>query len=515
MSKIMDKYAARARALSKRHVPLVKATVGADTAAALVKGTALDVDFREFVRMAWPIVNPGTELIWNWHIDAICGCLEAVEYGRIKRLVINIPPGLMKSCLTTVLWPVWRWTKRPSRRIMSVSHTLSLSERDTRISRELIASQWFQDTFIPTWVLKDDENKKLSYVNSAFGSRKGLAVASKGFTGFRADSMIIDDPLDASAIQDGRLNIQDAVEKVNNWYDDVASTRLDNPEKADIVLVMQRLHEIDLAGHLLGSGNWEHLCLPEEYDPDAVVPIPTGMKDPRTEKGELLFPQYHTRQFCNEKRDRLGPVQYDAQYNQNPTPTNGDYFHRDWFTLSDAVPQASDFSMIMISIDATFIGGKTSDNVSIGVWGIHGTARWRIDEYCKQLNFTDTKAAIIAMYQRYPSAAAVLIEDKANGPALICDLRNIINCIVPVSTNNESKELRAFSVQGIVMNGHVWLPASAPWLEDYLKEMSGFPRRMHDDRVDETTQLLRYVRDAMLVGSAGASFEAGGLRPPM
>ncbi len=521
MSRIMSKYAERARLISRRQVPLVKATVGADVTVAQSKGTALDVSFKEFLQLAWPELNPGRPLQWNWHLDAICECLEAVEAGQIKKLVINLPPGLGKSMVTSVMWPVWRWTKRPSRRMLSFSHTLTLVERDTSLSRTLIASDWFRDTFLPPWTLKVDQNRKICYANSAFGTRQGLAVASKGTTGFRAESMIIDDPLDASAIQEGRINIQEAVERANSWYDNVASTRLDNPDKSDVVLIMQRLHEMDLSGHLLGSGKWENLCLREEYDPVSIIVPPIGITDPRSAKGALLFPSFHSPTFCEEQRQRLGPVHYEAQYNQNPTPSTGDYFDRDWFKISSAVPKAEDFPMVIISVDAAFEGTKTSANVSIGVWGVYESARWRIDEYNTKMDFYDTKQAILMMYAKYPTAAAVLIENKANGPALISDLtpRDVhqpsIPCIVPISTGSESKELRALSVQAIIKNGHVWLPADAPWLEAYLREMSGFPRRTYKDRVDETTQVLKYLRDSYQSCGAMASFEASGLRPPM
>ena len=516
MPDIIKSLAVQAEKQSRRLVPLVRATSEADNEAARATYSGNVMSFREFVELAWPIINPGRPLRLNWHIEHICRCLQAISDKEIKRLIINIPPGLAKSVLVSVLWPVWRWMRKPSHRFLTFSHTLKLSQRDALRSRDIIQSDWFNVSFAPSWSIKDDQNEKGHYMTSAGGLRHALAVASKGSTGHRGDTVIIDDPLDATAVLEGKINLQEQVEKVNEWFSGVIRSRIDDPDQAEFVVIMQRLHENDLSGYLQRSGKWNVLSLPAEYDPDEVVPMPLGLVDPRKERGELLFPMFHSQDFLDEQKspDGMGPVHYMAQYNQNPTPRKGDYFYDDWFQCAQP-PPVDEFEILAMSVDATLMDKQSSDNVSIGVWGRRGLDWWRLDEINEKLDFRSSKDAIRIMYQKWPTVAFVLVENKANGPALISDLRDEIPVLVPFSTKMDSKIVRVLNIQAFVQNKHLWLPIDAPWREAYIKELTGFPRRSRDDRVDETSQLLIHTKSMMDVSHMYQSFNPTGIIPPL
>ncbi len=452
-----------------------------------------DLSLSEFVREAWPIIEPGRELTWNWHIDAICKHLEAVTWGEIKDLLIAIPPGMMKSLLVSVMWPAWAWTQRPSLKYISCSYAMDLATRDSVRTRDILQSDWYKETFRPGWRLKGDQNVKTRYETTAGGGRQALSIGSQT-TGFRADGWIVDDPLNASAVLEGKVNVQDAVEAANRYIGGVLATRINNLATGFRVVIMQRLHELDPIGFLSESGDFEELILPMEFEPERRCHTSIGFTDPREKEGELMFPELFPQSELDKKKSpyELGPTGYSAQYQQDPTPAKGDVFDRAWFGFWEQLPA---LTAKIISVDCSFKDSKGTDYVVIQVWGANGPNRYLIEEVRGRMSFTATRDAIRAVYARHPDTAAILIEDKANGPAIIDALKNEIRIIVPVEPLG-GKVPRAKAVQPIVEGRCVFLPGNWPdaQREDWLKEVTGFPRRTHDDRVDGLSQALNYMR---------------------
>jgi predicted phage terminase large subunit-like protein len=442
--------------------------------------------FAEFVRHAWPVLEPGVELVWNWHLDAICEHLEAVSDGRIQKLIINIPPGHAKSVLVSVLWPVWMWLRDPSWRVLALSYANDLALRDNTRARNVLESEWFRDTFQPTWSLSSDQNVKSRYTNTATGERFAGAVGAK-LTGFRGDCIVIDDPISEP---DSRSETKR--EKALQWFGKTTTTRLNDLENDPVVIIMQRLHEDDLTGHLLrdnDDGEWEHLCLPSEYDPARHSSTSIGWEDPRTEPGELLFPERFpvTALEKLKKPTKLGARGFAGQHQQQPSPDEGDIFKREWWQHWQTLP---DFDAVIQSWDCTFKDTKTSDYVVGQVWGKKGASYYLIDQVRARMGFAATKAAIIAMKSRYPQSTKILIEDKANGTAIIEMLKAQIPGIIAVNPKG-GKEARANAVQGVVEAGQVFLPPkSTAWVEGLIDETASFPNGSHDDQVDALTQAL-------------------------
>ena len=462
---------------------------------------------RDFVKYAWPILEPETPLVWSWHVEAICDHLEAVSAGEIKRLLINVPPGHAKSLLVSVFWPAWVWTRRPSWRALFASYKAELAIRDSVRCRSVIQSDWYQTAFRPEWKLSGDQNVKSYFQNSATGARQSIGVGG-GATGFRGDAVVVDDPLKAD-----EWPSPDELEKVISWWDFQMSSRLNDMSKGVRVVIMQRLHERDLSGYLLERGGYEHLCLPSEYDPGRSCVTSIGFRDPRTERGELLFPARFDASVIAEAKRDLGPYGYSGQHDQSPTPAGGSIVREGWLRYwypddmtppmpvvvmtkdgAREVPQAPlprRFDTRIQSWDLAFKGSASSDFVAGHVWAREGARFYLLDRTHARLDFPATLGAIRDMSARHPVALEKLVEDKANGPALIATLRDEIPGLIPVSPDG-GKEARLHSVAPLFAAGNVWLPhpAVCPWVSEVVAELVRFPRAPHDDDVDAATQAL-------------------------
>jgi hypothetical protein len=287
-------------------------------------------DFHYYVCKVWPIVEPETKFVDNWHIGIICEYLQAVTNLQIQNLIINIPPRHMKSLLVSVFWPTWTWTFAPQVRWLTGSYADPLAVRDALKSRRIIQSAWYQERFGSSFSLTGDQNMKSRYENNRTGYRLAFGLGG-AITGEGGDIVVVDDPLKA---QDAD---SDAVrERVNEIFDGTVSTRGNDPRTVRRVVIMQRLHENDLTGHILekakepGANQYEHLCLPTEYEPARFFSS-IGLADPRSVPGELLWPErFGPRENAAAHAD-LGPRGYAGQHAQRPAPAGGNIYQVDWW----------------------------------------------------------------------------------------------------------------------------------------------------------------------------------------
>ncbi len=280
--------------------------------------------FREFVRQAWPVVEPATPFVPGWHIDAIIEHLEAMSRGQIRNLLINVPPRHMKSLLVSVFWPAWEWILFPERRWLYSSYAAQLSIRDSVKCRRLIESPWYQKNWGKVFALTSDQNTKGRFDNNRSGYRLATSVGGAA-TGEGGDRIVCDDPHNVQEAE------SDAIRKATvDWWDVVISTRVNDPKTAVKLVVMQRCHQQDLSGHLLEQGGWEHLCLPAEYEgPGRVTSI--GWSDPRTVHGELLWPERFGPNEIESLKISLGSYAAAGQLQQRPSPSGGGLIKRHWF----------------------------------------------------------------------------------------------------------------------------------------------------------------------------------------
>lgn len=314
---------------------------------------------REFQRRAWKVVEPSTRYIPNWHIDAIADHLTAVLSGDIRRLLINVPPRCEKSLNVSVFWPAWAWIDNPSLRWLFTSYGQELATRDSLKCRRLIQSKWYQDRWGDVFRLTSDQNVKTRFENDKTGYRVATSVGGMG-TGEGGSVVVADDPHN---VKEGESEVKR--ESTLLWWDEVMSTRLDDPKTGALVIVMQRVHDGDLAGHVLAQGGYEHLCLPMEYEGTACVTV-LGKVDPRTEDGELLWPERFGATEVEDLKLRMGPYAAAGQLQQRPSPRRGGMFERDWFEIVESAP-STDMEWVRYWDKAgTAGGGKFTAGVLIG-----------------------------------------------------------------------------------------------------------------------------------------------------
>lgn len=447
-----------------------------------------------FVRQAWHVIEPGTPLIWNWHLDVMCDHVQALLEGRLGKnnLVINVPPGSMKSTIVSVCAPAWMWLKTPGWRGIFCSGSEGIALRDSMKCRDLITSEWYQQAFRPSWKLTADQNAKGFYKNTCTGWRKALPAGAR-ITGERGDTIIVDDPNDAA-----ETFSKPAREKVKTWWDNAAANRVSNPITGTRLLIQQRLHEEDLTGHVLASDPdaWDRLVIRQEWekpqatDPDH-EPTTLGWVDPRTQEGELFFPERFPVSVVEGERRRLGSFSYAGQHQQRPTPAEGAIFRKGFvqFFHPEALPK---FRRIVLSFDTAFKEAEENDYSVAFAMGETETGFYILDRWKERASYPALKEKARTMGDRW-KPTAILIEDKASGQSLIQELKTTTRLpIVPVKVDRD-KVSRAHAVVPLWEAGKVYVPHGAPWVDDFLANLYGFPKMAHDDDVDAFDQGLTYL----------------------
>ena len=362
---------------------------------------------REFVRQAWPVLEPSTPFVDGIHVRAICDHLQAVTDGRIRDLIMNVPPGHAKSLLVCVFWPAWMWIDRPQTRFLFASYAAGLSVRDSVKCRRLIESEWYQRRWGDRYQLAGDQNEKHRFENDRTGCRIATSVGGSA-TGERADIVVVDDPHSVDQAESD-LERRSAVE----WFNGTMCTRLNDFATGHKIVVQQRLHESDLTGDLLAKGGYEHLCLPAEFEADRRCTTTIGWTDPRQEDGELLWPEKISRTHLEVLKTSLGSYRYAGQYQQRPSPVEGGIFKARWWRywrpahmelvpvpvrLPDggtaqvqAVAVPAEFDTMQQSWDMAFKDKDGNDYVVGQVWGTKGADRFLLDQIRARLDMPGTK----------------------------------------------------------------------------------------------------------------------------
>ena len=443
-----------------------------------------------FVHFAWPIIEPATEYKHNWHIDAICEHLEAVSDGEIKRLLINMPPRYMKSICVSVMWPVWEWIRHPSTRWLFSSYASSLSTKHSLDRRTIIQSPQYQHFYGDRFKLTDDQNVKTEYNNNKrgymFSTSTGGAATGKG-----GDRIVIDDPLNPKEAG------SDALRTIaNTFFDQTLTTRLDDKKKGAIVIVMQRLHERDLSGHVLEQGGYVHLNLPAEAPHKTMIYFPKTGKTFERPKDHILFEEREGKPELEQQKRALGSYGYAGQYQQDPSPADGGLLKRIWWKYYNEMPSLNAFHTVLLSMDCTFKNLETSDYVVIQIWGRIGAKKYLLDQARFKADFPGTIKRLKDMVRKWPQAKRKLIEDKANGSAVISALKDSIDGIIAVEPKG-GKIARAQAVSYTIEAGDVYIPSKelAYWIDDFVEECVKFPKGSNDDQVDAMTQALTELNE--------------------
>lgn len=445
-----------------------------------------------FVKAAWPIVQ-STDYEDNWHIRVIANRYQEVsEAPHGDRVILNIPPACMKSLLTCVFWPAWEWIHRPATCFMFASFDQRLVNDSAKKVIDIITSDWYRS------IWGDRLRKGSRAISMVESDDRGFifttSVKGKG-TGRHGHIRIIDDPT-----KPANASITSAdLEGTNRWHGSTWISRVKDPTKIKEVVIMQRLHEDDLSGHLLKSGRYDHLCFPMRFDAARANRL-----DPRRAPGELLWPKRYPVEAVRTLEEDAGPIVAAAQYGQSPHAEGGSIFAFDkwgtkyWAPSSEAarlkcraLPKGG---TIYQSWDLAFKKTEGSDFVSGGVWLVHENDFYLLRIINERMSFTESVGAVQETSREFPDGYTKLIEDKANGPAVEDQLKDQIPGLTLVPPAG-GKLSRAHACTRFFKAGRVFLPHYEidPKVVGYLAQLRVFPRGRNDDMVDMTSQFLNYI----------------------
>ena len=528
----------------------------------------------DFVQLFWPIAIPQAKrCIWGPHMQAVCEELEALvresdrrrlveadihdnetdaeratariesELGQLPRLrlVINIPPRHSKSAIISKLFQAWRWLQRPQEQSIALAAAETLIQRDGMALRRVVTSPEYVKLAAKVrrgqgkeaWSLRTDQNAKKKFDTTEGGTRQGFPVGGK-FTGADADAIIIDDPHDVDEAMKGTSEqIKKRMEEVRNFYIDKVQDRLNSEFSGYIILIMQRLHDEDLAEYMSAEGA-AVVCLPSEYDPQHPQAYQQGTQwhpgaahnpadrfaytydgDWRTEPGELLNPARFPRTVL-ERKKRESPIGYAAKHDQRPMPASGNQIRRDFFTERyRAAPfqLAATADEVWISADAAKKAKKTSDFHAIHVWARKGAKYYLLDRVCERMTYPTYEQTMDDLHNKWSNwRTGSLIEDTANGTTYLQCRRATVPVLIPFHPNSDtpgkdkSKGARAVYIERAGEAGQIVLPDArqAPWVEAFVAAITSFPYGSHDDDVDAASQLIMRW---LLESSQGQSYD--------
>lgn len=515
------------------------------------KAQLLDLDRTEseeslyvFLKTAWPYMDPG-KWIDGWHLDAICEHLQAVVDGQIRRLIINLPPRHGKSLLLSVAFPAWTWaqpiktaTCGPGVPFLYASYADKLSLRDSVKCRRLIESPWYQARWGHRFQIASDQNTKSRFTNNQGGERLITSIGA-GVTGEGGNIICIDDPNAANDIAS-----EATTEETINWWTTAMPTRLNDPETGAYIIIQQRLAENDLTGHIQENEleGWTQLILPGRYEPERNFTTSIGWSDPRTEPGQLLWPERFSEAALRRLEVTMGPWTFAGQIMQRPEPKGGGIIKSDWWRLwdKDRFPK---MDFIIATLDTAYTTKEQNDPSALIVWGIFSADTQvqptrAIDkdnklQYREDLFGMDTAYAAgapkvmmmtswVARLELHELVAKVaktctktpeggipvdllLVENKASGISVAQELRRLYSnenfSVQLFDPKSQDKMARLYSVQHLFAEGLIYAP-DTKWAQAVIKQCGQFPKGTHDDLVDCVSMGLRTLRDMGLLARA-------------
>lgn len=473
---------------------------------------ALTTDFTAFAKAAWPILEPGNPLSWSWHYDLIAEHLMLCATKKLHRLIINIPPRTLKSLLVTVMFPAWVWARDPSNSFVCASYAQGLSEEHSVKRRRLLESAWFQRLWGHRVWLQKDQNQKSKFQNNFQAQMYATSVGGT-LTGMGGNYLISDD-----AIKPDEVASEPVLASLHSWFTNTWRSRLNNPSEDVMIIVEQRTGELDLTGFCLEADKvltdqgkapeWTVLCVPLEADEEAIDPrtgvqtftYPISGKVKRRALGDVLQPDRFTPAVVAAWKVRR--VIWATQYQGRPMPLEGNlikrsevryYGGKDPLTGIDDPDMPLRFDTVLTSTDCSFKDTKTADYVCVGTVGVKGPDRFVLDVVTKHLDAPATEKEINRQRLRW-RARVNLIEDKANGPAVISSMRKKVPGVVAVDPQG-GKISRMYGIMGEWQAGNWYVDRNAAWCEPFVESITKFPGARHDDDVDMMTQAATYLQN--------------------
>lgn len=495
-----------------------------------------------FVRKFWYVLEPGRELVDGWPLQAICAHLEAVTNGDIQKILMNVPPGFMKSLLTEVFWPAWEWGPRgmANMRFVSFSYSAMLTERDNRRFKDLILSPEYQAMWGGKLGFTLFKQGETLVTNDKSGWKLATSIGGVG-TGERGDRICLDDPHNVREAESDPVRTSTV-----QWFRESMSNRLNDMQRSAVVVIMQRVHEGDVSGAIITDlrDEYEHLLIPMEYD-GRRYHTSIGWTDPREDDGELAWPSRFPAKTVSGMKKTLGHYAYASQYQQTPVPRGGGIFRYEWWQDWGNPDDFDDphfkrfpaFDYIVASLDGAYTEKDENDYSALTVWGVfydngllteqtkvinaHPLANElgvKTASRTEQRSMQDSpKIMLVTAWQarltlhelvakvadtcKKRGVHRLLIEAKGPGISVAQEIRRLhagsgwgVQLIDP---GRSDKVARAYSVQPMFEDEMVYTPNWPPreWAEMVKDQMGSFPKATHDDLTDSATQALKHLRD--------------------
>ncbi|QOD37862.1 phage terminase large subunit [Candidatus Wolbachia massiliensis] len=477
-----------------------------------------NISFLKFIELCFQTVVPGCEYNDYQYIKVIADRLEAAHVGKMRRIIFNMPPRSMKSMCVSVAWPAWILGHQPTARIIVASYSQRLSEKHSLDTRCVMQSSWYRELF-PEVELSTEQNTKYKFQTVQRGYRIATSVGGT-LTGEGGDFIIVDDPLSSAQALSETLR-----KRATNWFDQTLVPRLNDRKKGVIVLVMHRLHQEDLTGHLLSKPKniWHHICLPIiaenkeiiysiKKPAHPVIRVTTngytsnkswisasrvGMIPPvilySREEGQLLYPLDEGKEEIEMMKVELGSYAFAAQYQQNPLPFLSGMIKPEWLKRYKKFPD--NLSHVTQSWDTAV---STNDSSSFSIcttWAKIDNKFYLLDVYRAKLEYPKLKEQVLSLAARW-SPHAILIEAKTSGQQLVQELKATSDLPIIEIVPHEGKLTRFHQIIPMIESGRIVLPHQAVWLNDFEYEVLMFPEIRHDDQVDSMIQYLQWTKNS-------------------
>lgn len=459
-----------------------------------------------YVVDAWHIIEPGTTFVDGDHIHCICEHLEAAARGEIKKLLINVPPGCMKSILVCVMFPTWLWIKRPESRWIFSSYAASLSIRDSKKCRDVIDNDWYQSRWSDKFSFAKDQNQKTKFENTKSGWRVSTSVGS-GSMGEHPDFFVVDDPHN---VKQSESDVQRLF--ALDWFDGEVSARGVTRDVCRI-LIMQRLHENDLSAHVVKTGDWVQIVLPMRYEPDRMKTTSLNWNDPRAESGEeLLWPALFDEAKVRNLEMQMGSYRAAGQLQQRPAPAGGGMFKSEWFELVSVAPREA-MRVRYWDKAGTDGGGDYTAGVRIarsyeGLFYVEDIVHVQLSAGKRNALMLQTAQMDAALFGN--QVIQVVEQEGGSGGKESAEDTIRLFAGFPVYKNSPqgAKSVRAEPYAAQCEAGNVKL-VTADWNRKYLDELEHFPNGRHDDMLDASSGAFNWLAksgfgvDRVLIASDG------------
>ncbi|KDB56011.1 hypothetical protein O997_03610 [Anaplasma phagocytophilum str. MRK] len=455
------------------------------------------MQFTKFIKLVFETVSPGSTYVNNWHIRVMADRLQAAHEGKIKRLIVNVPPRMMKSICVSVAWPAWILGFNPCARIIVASYSQLLSEKLSLDTKCVLQSSWYRAIF-PEVEISKLQNSRRKFITTKLGYRMATSVGGT-VTGEGGDVLIVDDPLNPMQASSSKYR-----RRVFDWFKESFLTRINDRKKGIVVIVMHRLHTEDLSAQVLATSahkTWHHLSIPFIAEKRATIfslnrdygSSRCRVAMYKRSKNEPIIKNLGSR-YIEGLKNEVGVYAFSSQYQQKPINIgNSGIIRKGWLKRYHSDEFDTTESCIIQSWDtASTLHAHSNFSVCITL-AIRDGSFFLLDVYRAKANYTELKKRVLHLSEHW-KPDVILIEERSSGYQLLQEMSKKLP-VIAFNPKKYCKLSRLLQIIPTIQKGHLFVPHYAPWLYDFESEICAFPNGENDDQVDSLTQAFNWYRD--------------------